>query len=172
MKKLLLLPALILGFSFACDQPYEEIAGIKIGCPYEGNLALGYKDKDDDQIIHFSERMKDGFFDRVKIKVLDGNVEEISFLNLSKDHDDIKSGGDALFEALNERWGNADITQELNIETVYSFKNMDDSILYEIFAKRVLMEPVSSMTVVYTSKKMKDHIDSRKTSRYQQFQGF
>lgn len=67
MKRLLLLPILMLGFSLACDQSYEEIVGIKVGCPFKsavnvkdytkGDPLLGgdffYKDTDRDQLFNF-----------------------------------------------------------------------------------------------------------------------
>lgn len=172
MKRLLLLPVLMFGLSFACDQPYEEVAGIKIGCPYEGDLSSGYKDDEDDAILHYSESIKGGFFDRAKIKVIDGNIGEVSFIVFSKDHDDIRKSGDALFKALSERWGDADIKQSLDIETIYSFKEMDDSVLHEVVAKRMIVTPVSSLGVIYTSKEMNEHINRKKNERYRQFKEF
>lgn len=87
MKRLLLLPILMLGFSLACDQPYEEIVGIKVGCPFKsavnvkdytkGDPLLGgdffYKDTDRDQLFNFEGLI-----------IVDGNIEGLALRETRK----------------------------------------------------------------------------------------
>ncbi|WP_077929431.1 hypothetical protein [Wohlfahrtiimonas populi] len=70
---------LFLSVSFACDQPYEEFEGYKIGCNFE--------DKNNEfQLVELRGKLSlyqknaDEIFDSVNVIVLNGNIEGLVFV--------------------------------------------------------------------------------------------
>lgn len=98
MKFLLLLPALMFGLSFACDQPHEEIEGIKMGCPYTGDLSLGTpknkdNNRDDAKTMIYEQRLENSLFDSAEIEVIDGKIESIVLSKIFYDLATLKRSG-------------------------------------------------------------------------------
>lgn len=108
MKRLLLLPILLMGLTFACDQPHEDVRGYKIGCPLELHKDMKFKSKKDAVEIYTVANYEDIYTD-VSLYVLNGNLEKVN-LNTSIITDtESRITKDALLKNLNARWGKFDI---------------------------------------------------------------
>lgn len=103
MRKIIFTLFILLSFSFACDNPYEQIGDYKIGCPAEisrhefqliGNERIGGKKA----LFYAKENTANNLFKGEVIMVIDGNVELVMFLL----KDGIPAG---LLQSLIERWG-------------------------------------------------------------------
>lgn len=70
---------LALSVSFACDKPYAEVQGIKIGCPLENSQALTVIKQKDGNGITIYEKNMDGMFDTATLLVVNGNIEAVIF---------------------------------------------------------------------------------------------
>lgn len=103
MKKLLITLSLLSSFAFACDQPYEEIAGIKVGCNLGTFTEKEYKIDVD----------KDGFFHEGKALAENGNIKSLNFYKHyyvdknapEKSFKNIRNDIESLGYSLQERWG-------------------------------------------------------------------
>ncbi len=104
MKRLLMLPLLLLGLSFACDQPHEEIAGYKIGCQYHDEGFDKWSDKKDSNIAYFSGKKNIGPFDHVDITTLKGNIAIINMYIDPSYYLDESIISD-ISKSMDERWG-------------------------------------------------------------------
>lgn len=93
-----LLLVLLLGVTFACDQPYEEIMGIKIGCPLENKEnyqeELLFEELDENKepiasIYHYVDIQDPDlyFSSRNQIIVINGIVEYVEINNISDPQD-------------------------------------------------------------------------------------
>lgn len=79
MRKLIVLPTLLLGLSFACERPHEEVYKIKIGCPY-GENTEDFKAQEYFSGVSFSKfSLEKGLFETVDIDILNGNIEGLTF---------------------------------------------------------------------------------------------
>lgn len=152
MKRLLLLPVLILGLSFACNQPYEEIEGIKIGCPYIGDVSIGTPKEDDETITVYEKRLENSFFDSVEIEVLDGNVESISLIKIFHDLASLQKDRAILFEDLDKKWGDAVVMGNNEGLIVYVNKTPRSESLGSILGMSTFMESAGILKVSYNSK--------------------
>ena len=104
MKRLFLLPALMLGLSFACDQPYEEVAGIKIGCPLEDNGDFKEMVVIEATNSTLYQKERTGIFNVIYVTTIDGIVESAIFgVNNGAAVD--KEIAQDLFLSLENRWG-------------------------------------------------------------------
>lgn len=153
MKRLLLLPFLMLGFSLACDAPYEEIEGIKIGCPYPEELSNGTFNEDGKTIL-FERSLENSFFDSAEIEVLEGNVEGISLSKIFSDLEELKKERSALFESLDEKWGKAVVMGNNESLIVYVNKTPRSEYLDSIVVMSSVLESTGILRVSYTSKKL------------------
>lgn len=153
MKRLLLLPFLMLGFSLACDAPYEEIEGIKIGCPYPEELSNGTF-KEDGKTTLFERSLENSFFDSAEIEVLEGNVEGISLSKIFSDLEELKKERSALFESLDEKWGKAVVMGNNESLIVYVNKTPRSEYLDSIVVMSSVLESTGILRVSYTSKKL------------------
>ncbi|UNM96657.1 hypothetical protein MMG00_01985 [Ignatzschineria rhizosphaerae] len=89
MKRLILLPVLMFGLSFACDRPYEEVAGIKIGCSVSDVANLNeytipeeyqYSDFEENLIIYQKE-VEGEIFQFIYIGTLNDVVHMVDLIN-------------------------------------------------------------------------------------------
>lgn len=155
MKRLLVLPILMLGLSFACDQPYEEVFGIKIGCSVEGiNNFNEYTDLDleIDGANVFHLPLNDGnFFDSANILVINGGVEGLILRASGFSFD--PEIMDELIESLTNRWGAGGIVDRGNKAGInYAFNVSDiDSPLSAILVNYELDN--ETLSLVYRTKK-------------------
>lgn len=117
--RLLLIPVLMASLAFACDNPYEEIGGIKLGCPVDSSQM---KKQAIDGSIVFDEWYKinnAGPFTFAEAEAYKGNVEALSFVktyamsikSLPVLKGEITSNLKFLIESLSERWGEFDTTE-------------------------------------------------------------
>lgn len=104
MKRLLLLPALLLGLSFACDQPYEEVAGYKIGCTYQEEGFEKSVDREDGNVVYYFGEREIGPFDNVNITTLNGDIAIVNMYIDPSYFLDNKIVLD-LSKSMEERWG-------------------------------------------------------------------
>lgn len=152
MKHLLLVPALLLGFSFACDQPYEEIEGIKMGCPYMGDSSQGTTKNDDERITVYEQRLENSLFDSVEIEVMEGNIENLSFSKIFHNLDALKKDRAALFDSLDQRWGEAVVLGDNETLIIYVNKKPNSEYLGSILVMSSFTESAGILQVTYTSK--------------------
>lgn len=96
MKRLLLLPILMLGLAFSCDQPYEDVGGIKIGCPIEDVEGLDeyqipeeYQFNDvEEGLVIYQKKVEGEIFQFIYIGAIDDivhMVDIINYIDLSED---------------------------------------------------------------------------------------
>lgn len=118
MKRLLLLPILILKITVACDQPHEEIANIRIGCPFEdqeGYIKETILEETDESgeiiasIYHYVDSRDPDLFvsDRNHIITIN-NIIEYAEINNIVDPQDI-------IEDFDSKWDNQIKTNECEI---------------------------------------------------------
>src|SRR5699024_6276367 len=105
MKRVLLLLVLLFDVSFACDQSYETIEGIKIGCPYDGEFSAGVDKEDNAKVTIYERSLENSFFDSAIIEVMDGKVESVSLSKIFNDLDILKKEREGLFKSLDHQWG-------------------------------------------------------------------
>lgn len=116
--RLLLIPILMFGISIACDRAYEEIMGIKIGCPleneesYHKEILLEQVDENDEiiaSIYHYVDHSMPElrYSDRNQIIVINGIVEYVEINNIVDPTE--------LINSLNERWDNRIATNECEV---------------------------------------------------------
>lgn len=92
---------LMLSISFACEQPYKEVQGIKIGCPIENMQGLTLiQEKDDINRVVYEKNM-DGMFNTAILWVVNGNIEAVIFKR-TKEFD--PSLFDELLLRLDDQW--------------------------------------------------------------------
>lgn len=152
MKRLLLLPALILGLSFACDQPYEEIEGFKLGCPYVGNLSAGTVKNDDEKIMVYEQRLENSFFDTAEIEVLEGNIESISLIKIFDNLTTLQKDRATLFESLDEKYGEAVVVGNNESLIIYVNKAPRSESLGSILGMSTFLESAGILKITYASK--------------------
>lgn len=104
MKRLLLLPVLIFGLSFACDQPYEEVAGYKIGYKYKEEGLEKIINREDGNIVFYYGEKNAGPFKDINITTLNGDIAIINMYIDPSNYLDDKIVSD-LSKSLEERWG-------------------------------------------------------------------
>lgn len=160
MKRLLLLPVLMLGISFACDQPYEEVAGIKIGCPI--GSSVDYREYDSGGQIYgggavFRKLKGDNFFQSEVVLSLDGVVEGI----ILGTGDDSATEEDfrALVESMEGRWGESMIKDNYSGSSAFFF-NHDSQIIEMIGVS--FSKGKKSLTSVYRTQKSLEAEDLEK----------
>lgn len=154
MKRLFLMPVFFWGLSFACDQSYEEIEGIKIGCPYTGDSSLGVSKNDDEKIIVYEQRLENSLFDSVEMEVMEGNIESLSFSKTFHDLGTLQKERDILFDSLDQRWGKAVVLGDNETLIVYVNKNPNSEYLGSILVMSSFIESAGILQVTYSSEKL------------------
>lgn len=154
MKRLLLLPLLFLGLSFACDQPYEEVAGYKIGCPHQQDEGFEvWNDRKDSNISSYSGEKKIGPFENIDITTLKGNIAIINMYVDPSYYLDEEVVTD-ISKSMEERWGSFQIGEY----GIYENSNPKGKILGRVSIykpNRSIDEKLLSVT--YTSKAYLDY---------------
>lgn len=79
MKKLALIPLLFLSTAFACDRPYEEVAGFKINCPLEITSDYELKQDQGDGTKLYQYKGKLPFFGTAYVMTKDGVLNTVKF---------------------------------------------------------------------------------------------
>ncbi len=170
MKRLLLLPVLMFGLSFACDQPYEEVAGYKIGCPLDSDIRFHseidmYGGKSSNIILG-----QDDFFYLAGVFHRDGIVEGVNFGTGDKTVD--RSDYDLMIESMEERWG-APTLQNHGATSMALFLNHKSPAVTMVAAS--FTEPKGPLVVVYRNQKSLDaefeEAEKVKARRKENFKG-
>lgn len=152
MKRLFLLPVLMFGLSFACDQPYEEVAGIKIGCSVDEipNAEKFIEAGNFDGGVGLLNMDADGIFDNQIVIHLNNTVEGVALLQafnkISKEEFYV------LIDTLEQRWG-ASETQELRGDLQVAFLNQENDIMGIIIAE--FDSSSRKASIQYISKKLR-----------------
>jgi len=151
MKRLLLLPVLMFGISFACDQPYEEVAGIKIGCSL--GSSVDYKEYMAGNDLYgggmvFRDIKNAAPFNLEAILYIDGLVEGL-ILGTPKGSSS-EADFKVLVESMKSRWGDPEVTEDHRSYSALFVNN--ESKIVELVAATVSKSD-GSMTVVYRTKK-------------------
>lgn len=95
---------LYLSVIFACDQPYEEVFGFKIGCPLENKESFVVQARNEEGNITIYTKKLLGVFDTVRVIELNGNVEILElkiYENIHLSQHDINS----LVTNVDHKWG-------------------------------------------------------------------
>lgn len=100
---------LALSVSFACDQPYEEVIGYKIGCPFV--VTKDYVESlvdPDNNMSEYRKIVKGSFYEEIEIVIWNGIIEMVKFGEPYIERTDYKysKNVDEAVLALNKRWGN------------------------------------------------------------------
>ncbi|UNM97330.1 hypothetical protein MMG00_05635 [Ignatzschineria rhizosphaerae] len=159
MKRLFLLPVLIFGFSLACDQPYEEIEGIKIGCPYIGDLSKGTLKEDDERVTLYEYRLENSFFDSAEIEVVEGKIEGLSLLKIFNNLEALKRDRGILLGSLDKKWGEGVVIGDNEGLIVYVNKKPNSEYLGSIMVLSSFIESAGIFRVAYTSKLLTPEFD-------------
>lgn len=117
MKRLFLILLAFLSFAFACEAPYEEIQGIKIGCEFTGGNGFVKKDIKSlgENYYVLSENVK--FFDKMEVETdKDNKVIGIAFLknypitlsNMKLQEEKVIADYKQFVDSLENRWGSFD----------------------------------------------------------------
>lgn len=117
MKRLIVGMFLLASFAIACDSPYEDIQGIKIGCEFTGGD--GFEKSNDkalsDNLYRSTKDIK--FFDSVEIETNNDNkivgvafIKEydITMSNMKLQEEEIIADFKKFTESLEKRWGDFD----------------------------------------------------------------
>lgn len=178
MKRLILLPALFLGLSFACEQPYEEVYGYKIGCPY-GENTEDFKAREYLPEVLFSKfSLEREHFETVDIDILNGNIERLifskSYISNLEEDDKYHTASLALIEAeyrdisadLIERFGDAS-EFKVDMFRMLRIKEPKSNILDHIAIMSIYdySEGVGTIEVVFVSNRLKKHAEKVVESR-------
>lgn len=107
MRKLILTLSLLLSFSFACESKYDEVVGVKIGCPIsgqmdviveqDGNFFLKYPGLFDVGVVLVSERAVES--------VILSKSYNLNYQNQFVVGDRLAEDLTGIFSSLNSRWG-------------------------------------------------------------------
>ena len=130
----------------------RKIEGIKIGCPYIGDVSIGTPKEDDETITVYEKRLENSFFDSVEIEVLDGNVESISLIKIFHDLASLQKDRAILFEDLDKKWGDAVVMGNNEGLIVYVNKTPRSESLGSILGMSTFMESAGILKVSYNSK--------------------
>lgn len=117
MRKLLISIALISSFAFACDSPYEEIQGVKIGCEFANkkDFSKGGGSSIGSEFYSKSSNVK--FFDAMEVEVDENDkVVGVAFVktypitlsNMKLQEEQVVSDYKMFVDGLEKRWGNFD----------------------------------------------------------------
>ena len=169
---------LALSVSFACDQPYEEVGGYKIGCPFDDKSGFILdKSKAKDGISVYKSKLKNSFFQEVSVEVINGNIEGVSFDK--KYHDDDSSfldDEDVLLATLKERWGEFVAIDISRYNKIYSFRNTNSEVIDRVSVFRFVNGPTAIISLNYYSKNQSKHyeliIDNEKSKKQDQLTNF
>lgn len=161
-----------------CRKPYEEVSKIRIGCPVDASK-LTKIGTDENGVEMYSAKLPDSFFESVKIKVIDGNIEGASFDRSYRNvlSSDIDKEMRSLREALQKRWGK-DTPFNLDGRTrvdSYSFRKPNSKVLSHVMATKMTEGSIGIIGVNYTSKKLQAHekrvADNENAQRVRSFKG-
>lgn len=100
--RILLGLVLSLSVSFACDEPYEEIGGHKIGCPIDRDQVIASSPLESGEVLNMFKA--DGFFDTVAATEVDNKIEAIFFSRANIKSSDL-SHVTQLLNSLENKWG-------------------------------------------------------------------
>lgn len=129
---------LALSVAFACDQPYEEVGGYKVGCPLENIDEFELINTIDE--IGMKRYTKDttGIFESVAIDTINGEIEWVGFLT-ERDKPFFDDDTKDIVTSLKNRWGafsdgpvgliNHPKNSLINEIVFYASSNPDDNIM-------------------------------------------
>ena len=129
-----LLPFLLFSFVFACDFPYEEVRGYKIGCPYNVEQGVMEKNSDDKRVKKYIKFFDEEFFNAVIITTIDGNISSLQFVKiydeLSQYIENSKQDYSLVIDSLSKKWGEFDTIRRGYY--VFSSRKFDEGVLGSI----------------------------------------
>lgn len=164
----------MLGLSFACDQPYEEVAGIKIGCPLGSSTDYRKYTAAKDMFgggAVFRNIDNLNPFNVEVILSIDGVVEGLMLM--TPENAVSKEDFYALVSSMKDRWGKPEIA-EAQYSMAASFPKIESGVLSSVGA--LFKEMSGEIMVIYRSQKSLDAeerqeaIDKAKLKR--KFEGF
>lgn len=154
MKRFLLLPILIFGLSFACDQPYEEVSGYKIGCPL-GSSADYRQYTAGDDIYGGSMVFKDidnlHPFEIEAVLMVEGTVEGLVFMTpeYAASEEDFYT----LVASMQDEWGDPELEEDQ--DSVAAFFPNDKSRTLSLIGA-LFNGDIGELMVIYRSQKSLD----------------
>lgn len=166
MRILLSSIALALSISFACDQPYEEVGGYKIGCPFE--VTEKYTLTNENIAMNAKEYQGDvsGLFDIVTIGTINGSIEAVSFRR-NDDRNVSQHEIDNMLSSLTKRWG-APSEKDPVLSNAY-YWNLEDSTVENIaFSSSEAESHAPFFSVVYISEKANTALEEAEKAERQE----
>lgn len=155
MKRLLLLALGLAGLSFACDQPYEEITGIKIGCPVESSVDRKIYTQGDNLLggdFIYKDVADTDFFNLKGLIIVNGNIEGITLR---------ETRNPVSFESFKERvkrmessWGKSTLIEDDRAYVVYFNQIPNQDVVN--YVDSILVKEDGSMLVTYRTKKLQE----------------
>lgn len=149
MRRLVLMLILTLGVTFACDQNYEEVEGIKIGCPIDEAELSEYDfvgPSFPGSFVYVKKGKMDGFFDRKNIFLIDGVISGVHLYRNEKpiNVDELKD----LVAQFTEKWGEH-IYEEYGDKAMFWFTPSEGTALSGGSATIIFEKSGNSLGVFY-----------------------
>lgn len=183
--RLLLSFILTLSLSLACDQPYEEVEGYKIGCPFDFAVSDGDGKSIDENLTSYS--LKDegiqkkllpmpindvGFQKalpaRISVYVMGGNIEGATFHRTYDDAHIIQNDIKFILSSIKDMWGGEyeyKKAEDLRF-TSYSIRDIKSEILDNVIIWKLWSHHGHGfLSISFVSKKMQNHIDLMRDTR-------
>lgn len=143
MKKLFLILLMSLSFASACDSPYEEIQGIKIGCEFKGGDGFKKLNQSAVGANSYSSSKNIKFFDSVEIAT-DGDNKVIGMVfvkkypitmsNMKLQEEKVIAEYKQLAESLEKRWG---VFDRSNAKGIFSKLNLKGTLFMMDISERI-----------------------------------
>ncbi|MBS7815929.1 hypothetical protein [Wohlfahrtiimonas chitiniclastica] len=159
--RIFLAAILCLSVSFACDQPFEEVGGYKIGCPYDP-VGMEHSKKDDGTDIYVKKLEDDSFFQVVGLGLIDNKIEELSFFSAYDNPDNMKRDIENILTKFTKRWGEYKTLETGGGRTAYLFDNPNSSVLDSVGILVIQDYTSNEIGVSYTSKILEQHKNDKK----------
>lgn len=149
MRKLIFTLSLLLSFSFACDQPHEQVGDYKIGCPFKVDKSFNLSDTSyigNKKIYSYVKDIaNDATFSGEEVVLVDGSIEGVAF-SLK---DGIPLG---LAQSILERWG-----EPASSDGLSSMMGLSDDTKVIIPDNQVVAAVIiTPEMIIYSSKKIID----------------
>lgn len=142
---------LVAGISFACDLPYEDIRGYKVGCPIQDNSGLKLESQEA-ELSKYSFFADNDIYYKQDINTINGNIEEVRLVT----DFDREIDKNSFISKLDSRWGGVeslDVEGGIILGSIFPEKS---DVIGEILVFIVLKDKntIEAIDLTYRSNKM------------------
>lgn len=152
--RILLGLVLALSVSFACDQPYEEIGGYKIGCEFNDNGFL-QTPSEEDGILSYVAVSKPPF-DGVKLYAHNNILVKATFVREYDDLYDMNKDISSMLSRLKDRWGEFKKTEHQYQNFEYVFNDTKNDVIPVISLYELRDNDIGTVAIIYESIQYKE----------------